>query len=209
MASARLAQMLRMDPTRRAGAHRSCGGAHRAGAGGTRGGRAGGAGLARGRNWPKVGAGVPGSADHEARAVCDLHAERDHGTQLRRLRRRPGDTISNFSNRMDADAIAYWELRNLGFGEAAARGRSTVHSMRQATINRLATLDQVGAGGGRGSRTGGAARADRNRQRSGRGGRRLVPALNTHGSNRPRACRSKPCKHCRPSSRPGVSCSAH
>lgn len=53
-----------------------------------------------------------------------------------------GDTIGNFSNRMDADAIAYWELRNLGFGEAAARAQSR-SLVQQATINRLATMDQV------------------------------------------------------------------
>jgi outer membrane protein TolC len=52
------------------------------------------------------------------------------------------DTIANIGNRMDADAVAYWELRNLGFGEAAARAESR-SLVRQADVNRLANMDLV------------------------------------------------------------------
>lgn len=44
--------------------------------------------------------------------------------------------------RLDADAVAYWELRNLGFGERAARDSAT-SAMRQAQVRQLAVMDQV------------------------------------------------------------------
>jgi outer membrane protein TolC len=53
-----------------------------------------------------------------------------------------GDTIGNFNRRFDADAVAYWELRNLGFGDQAQRedARSQV---QQACLSRGATMDQI------------------------------------------------------------------
>jgi outer membrane protein TolC len=53
-----------------------------------------------------------------------------------------GGNISNFNNRMDADAIAYWEVRNLGLGEQAARGE-TRSRVEQARYRELAALDRV------------------------------------------------------------------
>ncbi len=53
-----------------------------------------------------------------------------------------GQTISNYGDRMDADAIAYWQLRNLGMGERAARAEAA-SSMRQANLQHMAMLDQV------------------------------------------------------------------
>lgn len=53
-----------------------------------------------------------------------------------------GSTITNTGDRWDADAIAYWELRNLGFGEQAAR-RETASQARQARMRKVAILDQV------------------------------------------------------------------
>jgi outer membrane protein TolC len=54
----------------------------------------------------------------------------------------PGSTIQNFSGRFDLDATAYWELRNLGYGEAAAR-QGAGSRLRQAQIQELAALDLV------------------------------------------------------------------
>lgn len=53
-----------------------------------------------------------------------------------------GSQITNTGDRWDADAIAYWELRNLGFGEQAAR-RETASQARQARMRKVAILDQV------------------------------------------------------------------
>jgi outer membrane protein TolC len=53
-----------------------------------------------------------------------------------------GDTIGDFGERMDADAIAFWELRNLGFGDRSARDE-TRSLVRQANVNRMSMLDQV------------------------------------------------------------------
>lgn len=53
-----------------------------------------------------------------------------------------GGNISNFNNRMDADAIAYWEIRNLGLGEQAARGESRSR-LQQARYREFAMLDRV------------------------------------------------------------------
>ena len=32
-----------------------------------------------------------------------------------------GDTVADFNDRADFDAVAVWQIRNLGFGEQAAR----------------------------------------------------------------------------------------
>ena len=53
-----------------------------------------------------------------------------------------GNSIANSSSRWDADAVAYWEIRNLGFGDRAARGE-TVSATRQAQMRELALLDRV------------------------------------------------------------------
>lgn len=53
-----------------------------------------------------------------------------------------GSSIVNTGGRWDADAIAFWEVRNLGFGEQAAR-RETESQIRQAELRKVAMLDQV------------------------------------------------------------------
>ena len=53
-----------------------------------------------------------------------------------------GNNITNSSQRWDADAVAYWELRNLGFGDRAARAE-TASSARQAQLREVAQLDRV------------------------------------------------------------------
>jgi outer membrane protein TolC len=53
-----------------------------------------------------------------------------------------GSSIVNTDDRWDADAVAFWELRNLGFGEQAAR-RETSSQIRQAQFRKVAVLDQV------------------------------------------------------------------
>ena len=53
-----------------------------------------------------------------------------------------GSTPSNGSDRLDADAIAFWEVRNLGFGEQAARGEAS-SVVRQARMRQVAVLDRV------------------------------------------------------------------
>ncbi|HVW37833.1 MAG TPA: TolC family protein [Pirellulales bacterium] len=46
------------------------------------------------------------------------------------------------AGRLDADAVAYWELRNLGLGDQAARdGASSM--VRQAQVRQLAVMDQI------------------------------------------------------------------
>jgi outer membrane protein TolC len=52
------------------------------------------------------------------------------------------NTITNSNPRWDADAIAYWEVRNLGFGDRAARGE-TASVTRQAQMREVAILDRV------------------------------------------------------------------
>jgi len=53
-----------------------------------------------------------------------------------------GSSIINSDDRWDADAVAYWEVRNLGFGERAARNE-TSSVIRQAQMRELALLDRV------------------------------------------------------------------
>lgn len=53
-----------------------------------------------------------------------------------------GSSIVNSSDRWDADAVAYWEIRNLGLGERAARTESS-SVVRQAQMRELAILDRV------------------------------------------------------------------
>jgi len=53
-----------------------------------------------------------------------------------------GSAIVNTGDRWDADAVAYWEIRNLGIGERAARGE-TASAARQAQLREVAMLDRV------------------------------------------------------------------
>lgn len=53
-----------------------------------------------------------------------------------------GSDFVNFGDRLDADAVAYWEVRNLGFGERAARCEAESR-IRQAQWRELAALDRV------------------------------------------------------------------
>ncbi len=53
-----------------------------------------------------------------------------------------GTAIVNTGSRWDADAVAYWEVRNLGIGERAARGE-TASAARQAQFREVALLDGV------------------------------------------------------------------
>jgi outer membrane protein TolC len=50
--------------------------------------------------------------------------------------------LADLHDRLDVDAIAYWEMRNLGFGEAAAR-RGAQSAVRQSQFRQLAAMDQV------------------------------------------------------------------
>lgn len=53
-----------------------------------------------------------------------------------------GGNIDGFADRFDADAVAWWELRNLGRGEAAARGEMRSR-LEQARWREIAMLDQI------------------------------------------------------------------
>ncbi|HUQ69983.1 MAG TPA: TolC family protein [Planctomycetaceae bacterium] len=53
-----------------------------------------------------------------------------------------GSSIVNSDDRWDADAVAYWEVRNLGFGERAARNENA-SLVRQSQMRELALLDRV------------------------------------------------------------------
>lgn len=50
--------------------------------------------------------------------------------------------LAPFHDRLDVDAIAYWEMRNLGFGEVAAR-RGAQSAVRARQVRQLAVMDQV------------------------------------------------------------------
>jgi outer membrane protein TolC len=54
----------------------------------------------------------------------------------------PGGALNNYAQRMDADVIAYWELRNMGRGDLAARNE-TRSLVRQANVQQMATMDLV------------------------------------------------------------------
>lgn len=53
-----------------------------------------------------------------------------------------GNSIINSNSRWDADAIAYWEVRNMGFGEQAARNE-TMSLQKQAQMRQVAIMDRV------------------------------------------------------------------
>jgi outer membrane protein TolC len=54
----------------------------------------------------------------------------------------PGDTIANYRERFDFDAMAYWELRNLGCGDAAARNQARAQ-LDQVRFGQVRLMDQV------------------------------------------------------------------
>jgi len=54
----------------------------------------------------------------------------------------PGGQITNGSDRLDFDGVAWWELRNLGFGERAARDTARAQIL-QARMREVETLDLV------------------------------------------------------------------
>ena len=53
-----------------------------------------------------------------------------------------GDDFRQIGNRLDADAIAYWEVRNLGLGEKAARDEANSR-VNQARWREIAMLDRI------------------------------------------------------------------
>jgi outer membrane protein TolC len=53
-----------------------------------------------------------------------------------------GSNADNFGGRYDVDAMMVWEMRNLGFGEGAAR-RERSAQVQQATFTKLRIMDQV------------------------------------------------------------------
>lgn len=53
-----------------------------------------------------------------------------------------GGQITNGGQRFDIDGIAYWELRNMGFGEQAARNNARAQ-IQQARMREVETLDLV------------------------------------------------------------------
>ena len=54
----------------------------------------------------------------------------------------PTDTITNYRERFDFDAMAYWELRNLGCGDLAARNQARA-LVDQARFRQVRLMDQV------------------------------------------------------------------
>jgi outer membrane protein TolC len=53
-----------------------------------------------------------------------------------------GNDLDNINNRYDFDALMSWEVRNLGFGERAARRESSAR-IQQAKFQKLRAMDQV------------------------------------------------------------------
>src|SRR5690606_20690013 len=53
-----------------------------------------------------------------------------------------GDNLQNFSDRFDFDAVAYWEVRNLGFGEQAARHEARAR-VDEARFRELQVMDTI------------------------------------------------------------------
>jgi outer membrane protein TolC len=53
-----------------------------------------------------------------------------------------GGSIDHYADRFDGDAVAWWEVRNLGYGEGAARHEMSSR-VAQARLRQIALLDQV------------------------------------------------------------------
>lgn len=54
----------------------------------------------------------------------------------------PGDTIADFNERADFDAVAVWQIRNLGYGEQAAREAASAR-VQQARLREVQVMDLV------------------------------------------------------------------
>jgi outer membrane protein TolC len=52
------------------------------------------------------------------------------------------DTIGDFNDRADFDAVAVWQIRNLGYGEQAAR-RAANARLEQETISQVRVMDTI------------------------------------------------------------------
>ena len=53
-----------------------------------------------------------------------------------------GSTITNTADRFDGDAVAYWEVRNLGFGEQSIRSEAASR-LRQAQWREVVVMDRI------------------------------------------------------------------
>jgi outer membrane protein TolC len=53
-----------------------------------------------------------------------------------------GDTVADFNDRTAFDAMAFWQVRNLGFGEQAAR-ESACARIQQARYREVQVMDQI------------------------------------------------------------------
>jgi outer membrane protein TolC len=53
-----------------------------------------------------------------------------------------GDTVADVNDRTDFDAIAVWQIRNLGYGEQAAREAANAR-LQQARLREVQIMDQV------------------------------------------------------------------
>jgi outer membrane protein TolC len=53
-----------------------------------------------------------------------------------------GGNLQNSGDRLDADAVAYWELRQLGFGEQAARQEASARIVQTRT-RQIALMDEI------------------------------------------------------------------
>jgi outer membrane protein TolC len=53
-----------------------------------------------------------------------------------------GDTVADFNDRTDFDAVAVWQIRNLGYGEQAAREAASAR-MLQARLREVQVMDQI------------------------------------------------------------------
>lgn len=53
-----------------------------------------------------------------------------------------GDRVGNFNDRGDFDALAIWQVRNLGWGERAARSEASAR-IDQARYRQLRTMDEI------------------------------------------------------------------
>lgn len=54
----------------------------------------------------------------------------------------PGSAVENLRDRFDFDVAAYWEIRNLGFGESAARVEARAR-YQQARLHNIQIMDRV------------------------------------------------------------------
>jgi outer membrane protein TolC len=53
-----------------------------------------------------------------------------------------GDTVTDFNDRTDFDAVAVWQIRNLGLGEQAARDSASAR-IQQARFREVQVMDQI------------------------------------------------------------------